>query len=163
MNGVAEFECHHQFECTCSNLQTGAICKIKFPAKVVHGSISSMRIKIDSLGKLSKILPAANFGLLKFHSHLVTQIALGIPSMRARILSLKVSFLSGISSPHNSSPSVQAFRSFFGDSDTALTSASCQFLKCPIEQISVPQFRMPKYSRQLQERNHRSRHRSHRV
>ena len=71
--------------------------------------------------------------LSKFHSHLIPLMVLGIPSMRARILTAKLCFLSRITSPENNSLSSQTFRKLQEDGvETALVQ-QCRFLQEPYD------------------------------
>ena len=66
--------------------------------------------------------------LSRFHSQLIPVMVLGIPSMQARILSLKLSFFV---SSDNDSLSSQAFKNLQGDGLETSIIQQCRFLQEP--------------------------------
>ena len=88
-------------------------------------------VMLSSLEAFQGQMGARILKLSKFHSHLIPLLALGIPSMRARILSAKLGFLLRIRSPDNNSISSQTFKKLQSDAlETALVQ-QCHYLQEP--------------------------------
>ena len=67
-------------------------------------------VLLSTLEAFQGFVGCRSLHLSRFRSHLIPRIVLDLPSMRARILSAKLGFLSRISTPDNNTLSSLAFR-----------------------------------------------------